>query len=172
MTAAFTVVGLYRSAGHNFFGHYGRAAGVEPMEAIDAAQIDAGRGIVGDRFHRGKPDKAGQVTFFAEETWLRLSEALGQRDRGPAVFRRNILVRGADLNALVGVAFTIQGVQFAGAEYCKPCFWMDQAFAPGTLRLLREWNAGGLRARALSSGTIVRSLGTPGCVLQPHLSQP
>ena len=56
-------------------------------------------------------------------------------------------------------------VTFEGAEYCKPCFWMDQAFAPGTLRWLQEWNAGGLRARVLQGGTLVN----PSWRLAPRL---
>jgi MOSC domain-containing protein YiiM len=68
------------------------------------------------------------------------------------VFRRNIIVRGADLNALIGCDFEVQGVRFHGVEYCKPCVWMEEAFAPGTLDLLTAWKAGGLRASVLTDG--------------------
>jgi len=166
VNAALTVVGLYRSARHNYFGHYGQPAGVEPMIALERAEFEAGRGIVGDRFHSEKPYQAGQVTFFAEETWARLCQELNCTDRQPDVFRRNVVVRGADLNALIGTTFVVQGVAFEGAEYCKPCFWMDQAFAPGTLQRLNAWNAGGLRARVLTSGTLGISISSP-----PRLQQ-
>jgi MOSC domain-containing protein YiiM len=145
---------LYRSAGHIYWGHYGRPPGVHPSEEVPEAQIEAGRGIVGDRYFARPAGHKGQVTFFSEEVWLRLGATLGVADRGPGVFRRNVIVRGADLFSLIGQRFELQGLWFEGAEYCKPCFWMDQAFAPGALQALQEWNGGGLRARALSTGVL------------------
>ena len=114
-------------------------------------RLVAGRGVEGDRYYK-QEGAVGQVTFFAEETWLRLCRELGRNDRQPDVFRRNVIVRGADLNALIGREFEVQGIRFRGIEHCKPCFWMEQAFAPGTLALLSEWKAGGLRASVLSDG--------------------
>jgi MOSC domain-containing protein YiiM len=35
---------------------------------------------------------------------------------------------------------------------CKPCYWMDEAIAPGAEALLQ--GRGGLRARILTSGTL------------------
>ncbi len=143
---------LYLSAEHVYFGHFGRDAGRAPMTEVDRAHVVAGRGLVGDRFFAQPAGHRGQVTFFAEETWALLGEALSRHDRGPEVFRRNILVREADLAALIGREFEVQGLRFFGTEHCKPCFWMDQAFAPGALAQLAAWQAGGLRARALTTG--------------------
>jgi len=161
MSGQLEIVGLYRSSKHNYIGHFGRAAGNEPMVALERAEFEAGCGIVGDRFHQADPTRAGQVTFFSEETWLQLRQSLGRTDCGPDVFRRNVLVRGADLNRLIGTIFEIGGVRFEGADYCRPCFWMDQAFAPGTLHLLNQWKAGGLRARVLTGGMLVCSRFSP-----------
>jgi len=147
-----TVQRLYLCAEHIYFGHFGRPAGRAPMEQVERAQVVAGRGLVGDRFFARPADHPGQVTFFAEETWAQLSAELGRSDLGPEVFRRNVLVRGIDLLSLIGREFEVQGVRFLGTEHCKPCFWMDEAFAPGALAKLSAWNAGGLRARALSDG--------------------
>jgi MOSC domain-containing protein YiiM len=148
------IVTLCLSAAHVYAGHFGRPAGTTPMLIRDQLRVEAGRGIDGDRYCQAPGGHEGQVTFFAEETWLRLRQTLGRLDAGPEVFRRNVVVRGADLCALIGQEFEIQGVRFQGAAYCKPCFWMDQAFAPGTLAALTAWQAGGLRARALSSGRL------------------
>jgi MOSC domain-containing protein YiiM len=153
-----SIVRLYVSAEHVYTGHFGQAAGSTPMVPTDRAQIVAGRGIVGDRYFHRPPDSKGQVTFFAEETWLRLRAELGRSDLGPEVFRRNVVVRDTDLWALIGAEFEIQGLRFQGTEYCKPCFWMDQAFSPGTLDRLVAWKAGGLRARALSDGWLTADL--------------
>lgn len=145
------IVRIYRSSAHIYSGHYGRAAGTEPMIEVPRVRLLAGRGVEGDRYSRRDGAK-GQVTFFAEEAWLRLCRELGRADRQPDVFRRNVIVRGTDLNALIGREFEVQGVRFRGIEHCKPCFWMEQAFAPGTLALLGKWKAGGLRASVLSDG--------------------
>jgi MOSC domain-containing protein YiiM len=143
---------LYLSAEHIYFGHHGREAGRVPMTEVDRVQVVAGRGLVGDRFFARPAGHGGQVTFFAEETWSLLGETLGRHDRGADVFRRNILVRDADLRSLIGQEFEVQGIRFLGTEHCKPCYWMDQAFAPGALARLAAWQAGGLRARALTTG--------------------
>jgi MOSC domain-containing protein YiiM len=147
------IVRLYHSPEHIYKGHMGMPPGTAPMEEAQRIRLIAGRGVEGDRYSRLDGAK-GQVTFFAEETWLRLCDQLGVADRRADVFRRNIIVRGADLNGLIGRDFGVQGVRFRGVEHCKPCFWMEQAFAPGTLALLDEWKAGGLRASVLADGWI------------------
>jgi MOSC domain-containing protein YiiM len=73
-------------------------------------------------------------------------------DKPPAVFRRNIVTRGIDLNTLIGSTFWIQGIEFTGIEECRPSYWMDQAFAPGTEELLK--GRGGLRARIATDGVL------------------
>jgi MOSC domain-containing protein YiiM len=62
------------------------------------------------------------------------------------------MVRGVDLNDLIGKAFTLQGIQFQGTEECRPCYWMNSAIGPGA----EEWLRGraGLRAKILSDGTL------------------
>jgi len=145
------IVRIYRSPEHVYSGHYGRPAGTVPMTEVSRVRLLAGRGVEGDRYSR-RDGARGQVTFFAEETWLRLCRELGRTDLQPDVFRRNVIVRGTDLNTLIGREFEVQGIRFRGIEHCKPCFWMEQAFAPGTLALLSAWRAGGLRACVLSDG--------------------
>jgi MOSC domain-containing protein YiiM len=43
-------------------------------------------------------------------------------------------------------------VHFLGTEECRPCYWMDQAFAPGAADFLK--GKGGLRAMILSDGML------------------
>ncbi len=110
----------------------------------------AGRGLVGDRFFDFKPDYKGQATFFAVETVRALEAAFGLAEIDPSVFRRNIIVEGADLNALIGEEFEVQGVTFMGSQEAAPCYWMDQALCPGAEEALR--GRGGLRVKILSDG--------------------
>lgn len=156
------IVALFISTDHVYTGHFGGLAGRTPMVARDCLQLEPGQGILGDRYHRRIAGHKGQITFFAEETWLRLRDALGVTDRGPGVFRRNVVVRAADLNGLIGRRFELQGAVFEGSEYCKPCVWMDQAFAPGAFRLMTEWGAGGLRARVILGGALTVEAPAPG----------
>jgi len=146
------IAALYISPGHNYFGRHGQAPGEHPVVAVPAVECVAGRGLVGDRFLDYKADYAGQITFFAGEVYDEIRRALNQPDRSAAVFRRNVLTRGVDLNALIGQEFEVQGVHFIGTRECSPCYWMDQAFAPGAEAWLK--GRGGLRARILSSGRL------------------
>ena len=141
---------LYLSPGHNFFGHHGGPAGDHPIVAVPRLRCLAGRGIEGDRFLDYKPSYKGQITFFAEEVYHRLCDALKVRDKTTACFRRNVVTAGVDLLTLIGQEFELQGVRFRGHSECSPCYWMDQAFAPGAFEALK--GHGGLRAEILSDG--------------------
>jgi hypothetical protein len=147
-----TITGLYISRGHNFFGHHGREAGAH--ETIECAEIHCikGRGIRGDRFFNHQPNHSGQITFFARETHEAICRELNVYEQNVSVFRRNVITSGANLNNWIGREFEIQGVQFRGVEECKPCYWMDRAFAPGAEEFLR--GHGGLRAVILSDGIL------------------
>lgn len=112
----------------------------------------AGRGIAGDRFLDFKDDYKGQITFFAREVFDELCARFGVRDRGPEVFRRNVITIGTDLPSLYGREFEIQGVRFLGTGECAPCHWMDEAFHPGAEDALK--GCGGLRAKILSDGLL------------------
>ena len=45
-------------------------------------------------------------------------------------------------------------MRFRGVEECRPCYWMDQAIAPGAEAWLK--GKGGLRAKILSDGWLTR----------------
>jgi len=145
---------LYISHGHNFFGHHGREPGENEMIEVDQIECVAGHGIRGDRFFDFKPDYKGQITFFSQEIYDALRDALGVRDKPPSAFRRNVIVSGIDLNTLIGAEFQIQDVWFRGTSECSPCHWMDRAFAPGAEAWLK--GRGGLRAQILTDGVLVR----------------
>lgn len=145
---------LFISPDHVYFGHHGKPAGKEPMREVSEIECVAGSGIRGDRFFDFKEDYKGQITFFSLETWESLCEAFGIGDKGPEIFRRNVVLSGVNLDGWIGEEFEIQGVRFAGTQEAAPCYWMNQAFAEGTEEALK--GRGGLRARILSDG-ILRS---------------
>jgi MOSC domain-containing protein YiiM len=145
---------LFISPGHNFFGHNGKPAGGHPVATLDEIECVAGRGIRGDRFFDFKPDYKGQITFFAMEVFAALRRELNLPDARPQATRRNVFVRGVDLNSLIGSEFEVQGVRFAGVEESKPCHWMNAALGPGAEEWLR--GRGGLRGRILTNGVLRR----------------
>ncbi|MBA4136021.1 MAG: molybdenum cofactor biosysynthesis protein [Opitutus sp.] len=145
---------LYVSPAHNYFGHHGGPAGETPVVEADAIECVAGRGVRGDRFFDYQPDYPGQITFFSSEVFAELCAALDVREKAPAAVRRNVVTRGADLTALIGCEFEVQGVHFLGMAECRPCYWMDQAIAPGAEAWLQ--GRGGLRAKILTSGFLRR----------------
>lgn len=147
-----TVRHLFISPGHNFFGHHGQAAGTNPLQEVDEIECVAGRGIRGDRFFDYRENYQGQITFFAREVFEDVCRALGADSKSPSVTRRNVITEGVDLNSLVGKKFTLQGVEFEGVCECKPCYWMDDAIAPGAEKGLN--GRGGLRAKILTDGRL------------------
>jgi len=61
-------------------------------------------------------------------------------------------VEGMDLNALIGVRFTLGGIEFEGMDEARPCHWMNAVVAPGAEAWLR--GRGGLRARIHTDGEL------------------
>ncbi len=143
---------IFTSPGHNYFGHHGKPPDDYPLAEVQRIECVAGHGIRGDRFYDYRDNYKGQITFFSAEVFARLVEHFGIAGKFAGVLRRNVIVSGIDLNELIGEEFAIQGVRFRGTGHCKPCYWLDQAFAPGTEDFL-EGN-GGLRAEILTDGAI------------------
>jgi MOSC domain-containing protein YiiM len=143
---------IFISEGHNYFGHHGRAPDDYPLVEVPQIECVAGRGIRGDRFYDYRDDYKGQITFFSLEVFERLAQHFGLTNKSAGAARRNVVVSGVELNDLIGEEFSIQGVRLRGTAHCRPCYWMDQAIAPGAERFL-EGN-GGLRAQILSDGVI------------------
>ena len=150
--SAVEVCHLYVSAGHNFVGHHGREPDAYPVIELPEIECVAGQGIRGDRYFDFKDDYKGQITFFALEIFDELCTALQLEGCSPALARRNVITRGVHLNDLIGTEFEIQGVRLFGMEECRPCYWMDRAFAPGAHEFLK--GRGGLRAKILSDGKL------------------
>jgi len=145
---------LFISPGHNFVGHHGQPPGTNPLVPMSEVECVAGRGLRGDRYFEREENHKGQITFFSLEVFDALRREMNLPDAQPQATRRNAFTRGADLNALIGQEFEVQGVRFFGVEESSPCDWMNLAVGPGA----REWlkGRGGLRARILTDGVLRR----------------
>jgi MOSC domain-containing protein YiiM len=150
--AAMEICHLFISLGHNFVGHHGREPDTYPMIETSEIECVAGHGIRGDRYFDFKDDYKGQITFFSLEVFEELCSAMQIQVCSPSLVRRNVITRSVDLNELIGQEFEVQGVRFLGMEECRPCYWMDRAFAPGAQEFLK--GRGGLRAKILTNGVM------------------
>ena len=147
-----TIRHLFISPGHNFFGRHGLGAAGNPTVEVQEIRCRAGHGVEGDRFFDYKENYAGQITFFSWDIYQAAKEKFAVPALSPGAFRRNVVLAGVDLPGLIGQRFTLGGVEFEGTVESKPCYWMEQAVAPGAEEWLR--GNGGLRAKILSDGSL------------------
>jgi MOSC domain-containing protein YiiM len=147
-----TIEHIFISKGHNYVGHHGKPPGKHQIIDLQEVECVAGRGLTGDRYFDYKDNYKGQITFFEMEIYEKLCNELNAPEKLPSDFRRNVLTRGVDLYDWIGKRFSVQGILFEGSEHCRPCYWMDQGFAPGAEAALKKH--GGLRARILTTGIL------------------
>lgn len=146
------VVSLLVSPRHAYFGRPkdGAADDVETSHPA-SVEIVADKGIRGDRFFGVRAHTEAAVTFLALEAW----EAAAA-DADPHLTRRNVMVRGLELDPLRGVEFTLDTgdgpIRFRGGRPAHPCSWMDTMAGDGTRKALI--GRGGLRAQPLTDGTL------------------
>ena len=143
---------IWISPGHDFKGRHGKGRRSHGMIRVDEAICEAGQGLAGDRYHGEDPGAKTQLTFVSREVVDAMCHTLGIAPPDYSSLRRNVLVSGVDLNSLIGKTFAIDGVFFEGVEECKPCYWMDEAVAPGANAFLA--GRGGLRCRILAGGAL------------------
>lgn len=148
------LVEIWISEGNDFRGRHEKGRLHQTIHGVSEIECVAGMGLRGDRYFGYKPDFKGQVTFLDADVVQAVRERFSRPDLSSSVFRRNLVVRGIDLAAWQGKRFRFQGVEFEGSEECAPCYWMDQAAAPGCEEFLKGGFRGGLRARILSDGVL------------------
>ena len=120
------------------------------MLEVDAAQVTAGVGLVGDRY-KGGSGKRG-VTLIQAEHLPVIAALAGHATIAPAQLRRNVVVSGIALMALKGRRFRIGAVELEGTDPCDPCLRMEDALGPGGYDAMR--GHGGLCARILRGGVL------------------
>jgi MOSC domain-containing protein YiiM len=119
--------------------------------AVPRVQARAGYGLEGEYHYSGAAESGAALTLIAREALEGLREDTGI-ELSHEASRRNVLTTGIDLNALVGVRFTVGEVVCEGVELCEPCLTLAKLTEFGVLRGLVH--RGGLRADIVSDGEI------------------
>jgi MOSC domain-containing protein YiiM len=118
-----------------------------PMVEVDAIEIEAGRGIVGDRYHGSRHR---HVTVQALDDLIEAQQALGRGFLLTAT-RRNITVDGP-VPTEPGVRLELGEVLLEVVRIAAPCRIMDDTLGPGGRVALRR--RGGTAFRALAGGVV------------------
>ena len=116
----------------------------------------AGFGVVGDRYAGRPAHRDASVTVIAAEPLDALADELGVPPFDPLLTRRNVVLRGADVESLSGETFALdcgEGVVvLRGGRPAHPCRWMDVVLAPGAHRGMR--GRGGIRCAPQTGGVL------------------
>ena len=122
----------------------------EPV-TVEEVQAEVGSGLVGDHYS-GKGEGKRQVTLINEEHVAAIASMLGRAEVGPALLRRNIVVKGINLLALKDKTFRIGEAMLETTGLCHPCSRMEENLGPGGYNAVR--GHGGITARVLQAGII------------------
>lgn len=127
-----------------------RPAKRERLAMCTSVAVSIENGLEGDHYH-GKSQKR-QVTLIQEEHLAAVASILGLEAADPQLTRRNIVVRGINLQALKHKRFRIGTALLEGTGECHPCSRMEENFGAGGYNAMR--GHGGLTARVIEPGMI------------------
>jgi MOSC domain-containing protein YiiM len=119
-----------------------------PMRAVGSVRVEAGLGIVGDRYHG---TKHRHVTVQSQTALDAATEALGCPVE-PGGTRRNVTISHGDVPTTPGERLRIGEVDLEVVRVAAPCKLLDDVIGTGARSALR--GRAGSVCRALSSGTI------------------
>ena len=116
------------------------------------------RGIVGDRYFRGK----GHWSSFPDQTGSALtliaSEVIESSSFEGPLLRRNVVTSGLDLVELIGHEFAIGSIRCFGVRPCLPCKYLEDIIGRD-FRKEHDGIRGGLRVDVLKGGLV--AIGDP-----------
>jgi len=119
-----------------------------PVRSVTAVSAEAGKGLVGDRYHG---TRHRHVTIQSQEALDRAADELGHPfDAG--LTRRNLTVDVGDIPTQPGTRLSIGEVELEVVRVAAPCRLLDDWIGPGAAAALRR--RGGSACRVLTSGSI------------------
>lgn len=130
-------------------------AAFDGPELRHEAQVRAHLGLEGDRYF-GARHRFASVTLVSEDEVLAAAATLGLGQADATLTRRNIVLRGVDVESLVHTTFTLDcgdgPIRFHSRTRANPCAWMNVAFGDGMHQALR--GHAGIRAEPLDDGIL------------------
>lgn len=120
-----------------------------PTHAVEEIEITADWGLAGD-YRSGQGSKR-QVTIVSQESIDDVARVL-DHEVAPGASRRQIAVRGIELNPLVGKNIRIGPVELQVEDLCHGCDRMNVTIGPGGRKALE--NRAGITCSVLTGGTI------------------
>lgn len=129
---------------------------------VSSVQAIAGSGLEGDHRFENTLGSGRQVTLISEEYinqvehFLSLSRSAGKAVQAvsisPKVLRRNLVIKGMNLEALRYQQFSIGGAIFEAGALCHPCLAMERNLGKGGIAAMM--GHGGLCLKVVQSGKI------------------
>jgi MOSC domain-containing protein YiiM len=140
---------------------------------VGSVQAIAGSGLEGDHRFENTLGSGRQVTLMSEEYvgqiahFLSLSgEAVVANAALARLLRRNLVIKGMNLEALRYQQFSIGGAIFEAGAICHPCLRMEELLGKGGIAAMV--GHGGLCLKVVQSGKI--SVGDAVCLHHPQAS--
>ena len=130
------------------------------MRAVEFADLEPGRGLVGDRYHVGVgtfsrwPGEGRAVSLIAAETLNAILADTGL-DLLNGQHRRNLVTRGVPLPSLIGKLFRVGGATLRGTRVCTECRRPDNLLghAEPLIKIALRGRPG-LRADVVAGGVV------------------
>jgi MOSC domain-containing protein YiiM len=123
----------------------------KPVQVLKEILAQVG-GLLNDHSNKGNSQSKRQVTLIQEEHLQAAASFLGVKEIDPGMIRRNIVVKGLNLNALAGRKFAIGDAILEMTGFCHPCHRMEENLGPGGYNAMR--GHGGITCRVLKEGKI------------------
>ena len=118
-------------------------------EALERARVSINYGLEGDwRSHR---NRSGQLTLIEAEALEEVARRLG-RPVPAGASRRQVVVRGVNLNELLGRRVRLGAVRVFVETPCDPCSRMEASIGAGAQAALE--GRGGVRCHVLVGGEL------------------
>lgn len=128
-----------------------RPAQRSSLQTVHKVKAAAGSGLEGDHYS-GNPESKRQVTLINQEHIQAVASMLGKDEIDPGLLRRNIVVKGINLQALKDKTFQIGKAVLEMTGLCHPCSRMEENLGAGGYNAMR--GHGGITARVIREGTI------------------
>ncbi|MFO0690131.1 MAG: MOSC domain-containing protein [Myxococcota bacterium] len=119
-----------------------------PMQAVESVRAEAGRGLVGDRYH------GSRIRHLTVQTLEELEEAAERHGRpiDPGRTRRNVTLSSGRLSRRPGHRLRIGSIELEVVRDAAPCKLLDDAFGRDVrLALARR---AGVVCKVLSDGEL------------------